>query len=134
LNEALIAAIEETTMAGAAHGGGAVTGEGGGAPAMTGTGEAAAQQHASRAAGGAHQPVRPPFQILWATGPAHLMAIQERVEAAGAAGWVRVLGYIDDMQAALTSADVAVSRAGAMATAELLAWGIPALLVPLPTA
>src|SRR5690606_11430605 len=29
---------------------------------------------------------------------------------------------------------IAVSRAGAMATAELLAWGRPMLLVPLPTA
>ena len=43
-------------------------------------------------------------------------------------------GYIEDMPRALAAADVAVSRAGAMATAELLAWGIPAVLVPLPTA
>jgi UDP-N-acetylglucosamine--N-acetylmuramyl-(pentapeptide) pyrophosphoryl-undecaprenol N-acetylglucosamine transferase len=38
------------------------------------------------------------------------------------------------MPAALAASDVAVSRAGAMATAELLAWGRPMLLVPLPTA
>jgi UDP-N-acetylglucosamine--N-acetylmuramyl-(pentapeptide) pyrophosphoryl-undecaprenol N-acetylglucosamine transferase len=43
-------------------------------------------------------------------------------------------GYIDAMPEALAAADLALSRAGAMATAELLAWGIPALLVPLPTA
>jgi UDP-N-acetylglucosamine--N-acetylmuramyl-(pentapeptide) pyrophosphoryl-undecaprenol N-acetylglucosamine transferase len=38
------------------------------------------------------------------------------------------------MPDALAATDVAVSRAGAMATAELLAWGRPMLLVPLPTA
>jgi UDP-N-acetylglucosamine--N-acetylmuramyl-(pentapeptide) pyrophosphoryl-undecaprenol N-acetylglucosamine transferase len=47
---------------------------------------------------------------------------------------VKTLGYIDAMPAALAAMDVAVSRAGAMATAELLAWGRPMLLVPLPTA
>jgi hypothetical protein len=44
------------------------------------------------------------------------------------------VGYIDEMPKALAAADVAVSRAGAMGTAELLAWGIPSILVPLPTA
>jgi UDP-N-acetylglucosamine--N-acetylmuramyl-(pentapeptide) pyrophosphoryl-undecaprenol N-acetylglucosamine transferase len=44
------------------------------------------------------------------------------------------VGYIDAMPDALAATDVAVSRAGAMATAELLAWGRPMLLVPLPTA
>src|SRR5690606_6339422 len=48
--------------------------------------------------------------------------------------WVKTVGYIDNMPLALAAADVAISRAGAMATAELLAWGIPMVLVPLPTA
>jgi UDP-N-acetylglucosamine--N-acetylmuramyl-(pentapeptide) pyrophosphoryl-undecaprenol N-acetylglucosamine transferase len=38
------------------------------------------------------------------------------------------------MQAALSIADLAISRAGAMATSEFLAWGIPSVLIPLPTA
>ncbi len=38
------------------------------------------------------------------------------------------------MPKALASADLAVSRAGAMALAELCAWGIPSVLIPLPTA
>src|SRR5690606_38428982 len=42
--------------------------------------------------------------------------------------------YIQDMQGALASADLAVSRAGAMALAELCAWGVPSILVPFPHA
>ncbi len=78
---------------------------------------------------------RPPsLEILWATGPAHIEGVRDRVTALGQESWVRTLGYIDDMAKALAAADLAISRAGAMATAELLAWGIPAILVPLPTA
>lgn len=47
---------------------------------------------------------------------------------------VRVRDYISPMSEAYAAADLAVSRAGAMTTAELFAWGIPAVLVPLPTA
>lgn len=72
-------------------------------------------------------------QLLWATGPAHEAPIAERLRPL-ALGWVHPRGYIDDMPAALAASDVAVSRAGAIMTAELQAWGIPALLVPLPTA
>ena len=38
------------------------------------------------------------------------------------------------MPRALAATDLALTRAGAMMTAELQAWGIPMLLVPLPTA
>jgi UDP-N-acetylglucosamine--N-acetylmuramyl-(pentapeptide) pyrophosphoryl-undecaprenol N-acetylglucosamine transferase len=47
---------------------------------------------------------------------------------------VRVRGYIAPMESAYAAADVALARAGAMSTAELAAWGIPMILVPLPTA
>lgn len=80
-------------------------------------------------------PAPPPsLEILWATGPTHIDAISERLSAAGSPAWVKAVGYIDRMPQALASADLAISRAGAMGTAELLAWGIPAILVPLPTA
>src|SRR5687767_84640 len=73
------------------------------------------------------------LEILWATGPAHIDAVSARL-APLALSWVHATGYIDAMPEALAATDVAVSRAGAMATAELLAWGRPMLLVPLPTA
>jgi len=77
------------------------------------------------------------FQILWVTGPQHVDRV--RSELATVAGsplpeWVHLHGYLDQMPLALAVADLAVSRAGAMATSEFLAWGIPALLIPLPTA
>jgi UDP-N-acetylglucosamine--N-acetylmuramyl-(pentapeptide) pyrophosphoryl-undecaprenol N-acetylglucosamine transferase len=73
-------------------------------------------------------------QILWATGPAHVAGISGEIDALGLGAWVKPVGYITAMNEALAAADIAISRAGAMATAELLAWGIPMLLVPLPTA
>jgi UDP-N-acetylglucosamine--N-acetylmuramyl-(pentapeptide) pyrophosphoryl-undecaprenol N-acetylglucosamine transferase len=84
------------------------------------------------AAGEAERP--PSLEILWATGPKHIDGIRARLAPLGVDGWVHPMGYIDAMPKALASADVAVSRAGAMGTAELLAWGIPSILVPLPTA
>lgn len=74
------------------------------------------------------------FELLWATGPAHHAPIAARLAELGVESWVRAVPYIDDMPAALASADFALSRAGAMALAELCAWGIPSILVPLPTA
>ncbi|HEY8484540.1 MAG TPA: undecaprenyldiphospho-muramoylpentapeptide beta-N-acetylglucosaminyltransferase [Longimicrobiales bacterium] len=73
------------------------------------------------------------LQILWSTGAAHFEGVRRRVEALGL-GWVRPVAYIAEMPKALAAADVAISRAGAMATAELLAWGIPAVLIPFPFA
>ena len=79
-------------------------------------------------------PVPPRLEILWATGPAHLEAIQQRLAAAPSRVPVHARGYIDDMPRALAATDLALTRAGAMMTAELQAWGVPMLLVPLPTA
>jgi UDP-N-acetylglucosamine--N-acetylmuramyl-(pentapeptide) pyrophosphoryl-undecaprenol N-acetylglucosamine transferase len=80
-------------------------------------------------------PPRPEgLEILWATGPTHFERVSGIVNELGLTDWVHVEGYIQDMPRALASADLAVSRAGAMALAELCAWGLASILVPLPTA
>jgi len=45
-----------------------------------------------------------------------------------------VYGFLEDMGRAYMSADMAVARAGAATCAELAACGVPAVLVPLPSA
>lgn len=87
---------------------------------------------AAVARGELHRPAS--LHILWVTGPAHAEAIRGTLAAHGSPDWVHVVPYVDDFPSALTAADVAVSRAGAMSTAELLLHGLPAVLVPLPTA
>ncbi len=47
---------------------------------------------------------------------------------------VRVRDYLAPIADAYAAVDLAIARAGAMTTAELFAWGIPAVLIPLPTA
>jgi len=72
------------------------------------------------------------WQILWATGPRHFEAVSTAIGQLPAN--LRLVAYIDDMPSALACADLAVSRAGAMTTSEFLAWGLPSVLVPLPSA
>jgi UDP-N-acetylglucosamine--N-acetylmuramyl-(pentapeptide) pyrophosphoryl-undecaprenol N-acetylglucosamine transferase len=69
------------------------------------------------------------WNLIWATGRAgyeqHAGLEQPRV---------RVRPYLSPIAEAYAACDLALARAGAMTTAELCAWGIPMVLVPLPTA
>jgi UDP-N-acetylglucosamine--N-acetylmuramyl-(pentapeptide) pyrophosphoryl-undecaprenol N-acetylglucosamine transferase len=47
---------------------------------------------------------------------------------------VHVVDFLDPMADAYAVADLVVSRAGMITVAELCAWGLPSILVPLPTA
>jgi UDP-N-acetylglucosamine--N-acetylmuramyl-(pentapeptide) pyrophosphoryl-undecaprenol N-acetylglucosamine transferase len=74
------------------------------------------------------------FELLWATGTGNFDRVQAALADLGNPAWVKAVPYITDMPSALASADFAISRAGAMSLAELCAWGVPSILVPLPTA
>jgi UDP-N-acetylglucosamine--N-acetylmuramyl-(pentapeptide) pyrophosphoryl-undecaprenol N-acetylglucosamine transferase len=67
--------------------------------------------------------------LIWMTGKASHAEF-----AALKSPRVRVREYLSPIADAYATADLALVRAGAMTTAELFAWGIPAILVPLPTA
>jgi UDP-N-acetylglucosamine--N-acetylmuramyl-(pentapeptide) pyrophosphoryl-undecaprenol N-acetylglucosamine transferase len=47
---------------------------------------------------------------------------------------IQVLDFLDPMADGYVVADLVVSRAGMITVAELCAWGLPSVLVPLPTA
>lgn len=73
----------------------------------------------------------PPYlDLIWVTGPAtHAefapLQILPRVQ---------VIPYLDPMADGYAVADLVVSRAGMITVAEVCAWGLPSVLVPLPTA
>jgi UDP-N-acetylglucosamine--N-acetylmuramyl-(pentapeptide) pyrophosphoryl-undecaprenol N-acetylglucosamine transferase len=73
-----------------------------------------------------------PVQVVHLSGAADKEAIEARYTASGVPA--RVYAFLDDMGAAYASADLAICRAGAASCAELVLTGVPALLVPLPTA
>lgn len=67
--------------------------------------------------------------IIWGTGRATFEDFKHCENSQ-----VRVRDYLAPISEAYAATDVALARAGAMTTAELFAWGIPGILVPLPTA
>lgn len=71
----------------------------------------------------------PGLCLLWITGKGEYEQYASLDSAT-----TRVLPFLTPMTDAYAAADLALARAGAMSTAELCAWGIPAVLVPLPTA
>lgn len=81
---------------------------------------------------------RPELQLLHITGKNEYNSVVEQVRHLGIdpskTGNINIKPYLYNMPDALAAADLAVSRAGAIALAELTARGIPAVLVPYPYA
>jgi len=78
----------------------------------------------------------PGLTLLWQTGEQGVQTARRKREELEQpqADRVVVLPYIEAMDRAWSAADLAVCRAGASTIAELTAYGVPSVLVPLPTA
>lgn len=68
--------------------------------------------------------------LIWVTGP----GTYEQFAARHAPPRVHVVPFLDPMSDGYAAADLVVSRAGMITVAELCAWGLPSILIPLPTA
>lgn len=71
-------------------------------------------------------------QVVHLSGPSEEQKVRTTYESAGLPHVV--FGFLHEMGLAYNVADLAVSRAGASSCAELGAYGVPALLIPLPGA
>lgn len=69
------------------------------------------------------------WQVLWATG----RGSHERFARFHRPPEVQVFGFLDPMADAYAVASLVVARAGMMTGAELCAWGLPSIMIPLPT-
>ncbi len=72
-----------------------------------------------------------PLQVLWQTGASNYDEIQH---SGVLTPRIRALPFIGEMAIAYSAADIVVSRAGATALAEIAFFGLPSILIPLPTA
>lgn len=68
--------------------------------------------------------------VLWATGRGSYAEFAGLDRRPG----VQVFDFLDPMADAMAAADLVVARAGATTIAEICAWGLPSILIPLPTA
>jgi UDP-N-acetylglucosamine--N-acetylmuramyl-(pentapeptide) pyrophosphoryl-undecaprenol N-acetylglucosamine transferase len=68
--------------------------------------------------------------VLWVTG----RGTHEEFARFDRPPAVQVIDFLDPMADGYSVADLVVSRAGMITVAELCAWGLPSILVPLPTA
>lgn len=85
----------------------------------------------SAIAGGIDKLIGAGIQIIWQTGKGNLGMVSENLKAKKE---VCVSEFITKMNYAYTAADLVVSRAGAIALAEICAMKKPSVLVPFPHA
>ncbi len=80
---------------------------------------------------GLHQLIDAGVQVIWQTGKGNLLSIDEAIRKRKE---VCITEFISKMNYAYKVADVVVSRAGAIALAEICVAGKPSVLVPFPLA
>lgn len=73
------------------------------------------------------------YQMLWQTGHAEIEAIDVFLKSEQLTD-VQALPFIDGMERAYAITDLVICRAGAMTLSELMAAGLPAILIPYPHA
>ena len=73
-------------------------------------------------------------QMIWQTGKHYIEQAQQEIKQLGLEDRVKPVVFIDRMDLAYASADVVISRAGAMSISELSLVGKAVVFVPLPTA
>lgn len=73
------------------------------------------------------------IQVIWQTGNGYLEQAVKHVEEKGLKN-VRVMAFVERMDAAYACADLVVCRAGAISVSEICISRLAAVLVPLPTA
>jgi UDP-N-acetylglucosamine--N-acetylmuramyl-(pentapeptide) pyrophosphoryl-undecaprenol N-acetylglucosamine transferase len=70
------------------------------------------------------------MDVLWVTG----RGTHEQFARYHRPPAVTVIDFLDPMADGYAVADLVISRAGMITVAELCAWGLPSILIPLPTA
>ncbi len=73
-------------------------------------------------------------QIIWQTGSASFKDAEIAAQKSRFKANIRVTEFIYEMDKAYAAANLIVSRAGAIAIAEIVAVGKPAIFIPLPSA
>jgi UDP-N-acetylglucosamine--N-acetylmuramyl-(pentapeptide) pyrophosphoryl-undecaprenol N-acetylglucosamine transferase len=72
------------------------------------------------------------WQLLWQIGQKEFVEIDSAISKEKFCG--KCMAFIENMPGAYSVADLVISRAGAMALAEIALWGLPAVLIPYPHA
>ncbi|HKE55646.1 MAG TPA: undecaprenyldiphospho-muramoylpentapeptide beta-N-acetylglucosaminyltransferase [Pyrinomonadaceae bacterium] len=79
-------------------------------------------------------PLRERLRVTHQTGVADFEQVQAAYAAAGWEANAEIRAYIDDMMLSFAAADLVICRAGATTTAELIAAGKAAIMIPFPFA
>jgi len=72
------------------------------------------------------------WQLLWQIGQKEFDSVSGAIDKEKFKG--KYQPFIHNMPGAYATADLIISRAGAMALAEIAAWGLPSILIPYPFA